>query len=104
MVVTIGTGCPGWSGLVAMAAVGRRWPLLDTFPVTLWATVVATTQQRYRLAQDADVMPDVWRQDPSKHLFSLFFFHLPAFITAVVRVVVLCFSLKIRNTSLLFTP
>lgn len=44
------------------------------------------------------------KREPSKHLFSPFFFHLPAFITAIAQVVVLCFSLKIRNTSLLFTP
>lgn len=87
-----------------------RWPV-STATVGTVATAghlphdaVTAMEQRAQLARDTDKMPNVWRWELSKHFFSPFFFHLPAFITTTAQVIALCFSPKIRNTSLLFTP
>ena len=82
---------------------GTGWPLLGSFPMVLQATVVAATQQLAWVV----MLTFVEARAEKASLFpflSLFFFHLPAFITAIVRVVVLCFNLKIRCKSLLFAP
>lgn len=44
------------------------------------------------------------KEGPEQASVFPFLFHLTAFFTAIVKVIVLCFSLKIKNKSLKFTP